>query len=141
MTPLDFMDFRDHLSPASGFQSMQFRLMENKLGVKAEHRVKYNEHYLQVFAHDPEATSLIQKSESEPTLCELVQRWLERTPGLEEDGFDFWGKFKEIVDELLNQKEIQAMKEVDDEVSTVPLCGGISNSSQFVRICVHRKLR
>ena len=26
MTPLDFLDFRDLLSPASGFQSVQFRL-------------------------------------------------------------------------------------------------------------------
>ena len=34
MTPLDFMDFRDYLSTASGFQSLQFRLLENKLGVK-----------------------------------------------------------------------------------------------------------
>lgn len=34
MTPLDFMDFRNYLSPASGFQSLQFRLLENKLGVK-----------------------------------------------------------------------------------------------------------
>ena len=33
MTPLDFMDFRDHLSTASGFQSLQFRLLENKIGV------------------------------------------------------------------------------------------------------------
>jgi len=34
MTPLDFMDFRNYLCPASGFQSLQFRLLENKLGVK-----------------------------------------------------------------------------------------------------------
>jgi tryptophan 2,3-dioxygenase len=34
MTPLDFMDFRKYLSPASGFQSLQFRLMENKIGIK-----------------------------------------------------------------------------------------------------------
>ena len=33
MTPLDFMDFRNYLSPASGFQSLQFRLLENKLGI------------------------------------------------------------------------------------------------------------
>ena len=43
MTPLDFMDFRDYLSSASGFQSLQFRLLENKLGIKSEHRVKYNQ--------------------------------------------------------------------------------------------------
>ena len=35
MTPLSFMDFRDYLTSASGFQSFQFRLMENKLGVKS----------------------------------------------------------------------------------------------------------
>ena len=34
MTPLDFMDFRNYLCPASGFQSLQFRLLENKLGMK-----------------------------------------------------------------------------------------------------------
>lgn len=34
MTPLDFMEFRNYLSPASGFQSCQFRLIENKLGLK-----------------------------------------------------------------------------------------------------------
>lgn len=34
MTPLDFLEFRHYLSPASGFQSLQFRLLENKLGVK-----------------------------------------------------------------------------------------------------------
>lgn len=28
MTPLDFLEFRDLLSPASGFQSVQFRLLE-----------------------------------------------------------------------------------------------------------------
>lgn len=31
MSPLDFLDFRDVLYPASGFQSFQFRLVENKL--------------------------------------------------------------------------------------------------------------
>ena len=34
MSPYDFMDFRDYLSCASGFQSLQFRLLENKLGMK-----------------------------------------------------------------------------------------------------------
>ncbi len=35
MTPLDFLEFRDLLVPASGFQSWQFRLIENKLGLRA----------------------------------------------------------------------------------------------------------
>jgi tryptophan 2,3-dioxygenase len=41
MTPLDFME--DYLSSASGFQSLQFRLLENKIGIKTEHRVRYNQ--------------------------------------------------------------------------------------------------
>lgn len=52
MTPLDFMEFRCYLKPASGFQSLQFRLIENKLGVRKEHRVKYNQDYQSVFGDD-----------------------------------------------------------------------------------------
>lgn len=105
------MDFRDYLSPASGFQSFQFRLIENKLGVKTEHRVKYNKKYTQVFETEPGAVETLIKSEDDPSLSDLVQRWLERTPGLELDGFNFWGKFKDSVDELLAQKEEEAQKE------------------------------
>ena len=34
MTALDFLDFRNYLSPASGFQSHQFRKIEVMLGFK-----------------------------------------------------------------------------------------------------------
>ena len=40
MTPLDFLEFRDHLFPASGFQSAQFRMVENKLGVRPDDRMR-----------------------------------------------------------------------------------------------------
>ncbi len=33
MTSSDFLEFRDLLYSASGFQSLQFRLIENKLGL------------------------------------------------------------------------------------------------------------
>lgn len=111
MTPLDFMDFRDYLSPASGFQSFQFRLLENKLGVKTEHRVKYNQKYTKVFESEPGAVETLTKSEDDPSLSDLVQRWLERTPGLDVNGFNFWGKFKDSVEALLSEKEDQARKE------------------------------
>ena len=36
----------------------------------------------------------------------VVQQWLERTPGLEEDGFNFWGKLEiNIFDGLRLEKE------------------------------------
>ena len=33
MAPTDFIDFRGYLSTASGFQSLQFRVFENNLGL------------------------------------------------------------------------------------------------------------
>ena len=38
MTPLDFLDFRDFLFPASGFQSAQFRMIEIRLGLSRDAR-------------------------------------------------------------------------------------------------------
>ena len=38
MSAQDFLDFRDMLRPASGFQSMQFKVLETLLGLKVEER-------------------------------------------------------------------------------------------------------
>ncbi|CAM4547421.1 unnamed protein product [Lepidochelys olivacea] len=107
MTALDFFDFRDYLSPASGFQSLQFRLLENKIGVPQSLRVPYNRrHYRDNFkGHENE---LLLKSEQEPTLLQLVEAWLERTPGLEPEGFNFWGKF-----------EVNVLKGLEKELAIV----------------------
>ncbi|XP_011158927.1 tryptophan 2,3-dioxygenase [Solenopsis invicta] len=118
MTPLDFMAFRHLLCPASGFQSVQFRLLENKLGMKQEDRVKSN--YLKVFGKDPEVIEAIKRSEVEPSLSTLVQSWLSRTPGLETHDFDFWGKYKRSVEKMLAEQEqaihkFPDMKEDDKE--------------------------
>ncbi|XP_075234512.1 tryptophan 2,3-dioxygenase vermilion isoform X2 [Lycorma delicatula] len=114
MTPLDFMEFRKFLSPASGFQSLQFRLIENKLGLKQEFRVKYNQNYSCVFDRDEEAMKQIIISEEEPSLLILIQKWLERTPGLELNGFDFWGKYKQTIMSMLEKQRKTAM-EVETE--------------------------
>ncbi|XP_054929372.2 tryptophan 2,3-dioxygenase isoform X2 [Dermacentor andersoni] len=116
MTPLDFMEFRGYLAPASGFQSLQFRLIENKLGVKNELRVNYGkQHYQKVF-EDPSAIHKIQESEKELTLLQLVERWLERTPGLEAHGFNFWEKYQNVVKRMLDQMEEDAKADNNDAV-------------------------
>jgi tryptophan 2,3-dioxygenase len=113
MTPLDFMEFRNCLSPASGFQSVQFRLIENKLGVKNELRTNYGKsHYLKIF-EDPNVIDLIKSSENEPSLCHLLQLWLERTPGLESNEFNFWEKYKEVVNKILDQNKTAAEEETE----------------------------
>ncbi|KAG5860770.1 Tryptophan 2, partial [Gonioctena quinquepunctata] len=106
MTPPTSLEFQPTTS--IGFQSLQFRLLENKLGVSQENRVKYNKNYAKVFGHDEEAMRLIEMSETEPSLTDLVQQWLERTPGLELDGFNFWGKFEKAVEKLFDEDKERA---------------------------------
>ncbi|XP_034356627.1 tryptophan 2,3-dioxygenase isoform X1 [Arvicanthis niloticus] len=116
MTALDFNDFREYLSPASGFQSLQFRLLENKIGVLQSLRVPYNrKHYRDNFGEDYNA--LLLKSEQEQTLLQLVEAWLERTPGLEPHGFNFWGKFEENILKGLEEEflRIQAKKDSEEK--------------------------
>ncbi|XP_030639481.1 tryptophan 2,3-dioxygenase B-like [Chanos chanos] len=114
MTPLDFFDFREYLFPASGFQSLQFRLLEIKVGVADNRRVPYNrQHYRENF-HGQESEDLL-RSEQEPSLLQLVEKWLERTPGLEEDGFNFWGKLQANIEEGFKLKMQKLEKEPDSE--------------------------
>jgi len=111
MTPLDFMDFRAYLSHASGFQSKQFRLLENKLGIELANRVSYNkENYQKVFKNNPEDEKDITNSEKEHPLSYCVQKWLERTPGLQQDGFNFPEKFKQAVEGIFEQEQIRIEK-------------------------------
>jgi len=114
MTPLDFMDFRNYLSTASGFQSLQFRMIENKLGIKPEHRVKYNKTMSETLGANEATLLQLELSLKEPSLSDLVQNWLERTPGLEAGGFNFWEKFQTSVEQLLNDQENEAKEEPDE---------------------------
>ena len=96
MTPLDFLDFRDHLFPASGFQSAQFRLVENKLGLRPDDRLKL-EGAVYTSRLNPEDRDLIIQSETEPSLFDLVERWLERTPFLDHEDYSFREAFQKAV--------------------------------------------
>ncbi len=77
MTPMDFLDFRDMLRPASGFQSWQFKLLEAKLGLKFEHR-HGQEYYTRQLK--PSHVDLIKEAEGAQSLLQLVSEWLERMP-------------------------------------------------------------
>ncbi|HJY63405.1 MAG TPA: tryptophan 2,3-dioxygenase family protein [Ignavibacteria bacterium] len=102
MTPLDFLDFRDYLIPASGFQSFQFRLIENKLGLNDKKRIKYNNaEYLNTL--EDLHKKLVIETIKNPSTFELVQSWLERTPFLHYGNFDFWSKYKEAVERMLKK--------------------------------------
>ena len=114
MTPLDFLDFRDLLSPASGFQSYQFRLLENRMGMEPEQRLLYNKETYS--AHlSAEHQDLMRRSEREPSLFRVVERWLERIPFLDFQGFHFWELYENAVKEMLATDRRNIM---DNPVST-----------------------
>jgi tryptophan 2,3-dioxygenase len=111
MTPLDFLEFRSFLFPASGFQSFQFRELEVLLGLKKANRHTYNNTpYQEVF--DEEKKNKLQKLENGNSLRELVEDWLERTPFLEINDFNFVETYKEAVAKML-AKEQKAIQETD----------------------------
>src|ERR1041384_6525391 len=77
MTPMDFLDFRDMLRPASGFQSWQFKELEAKLGLKFQHRHGQQYYTAQL---RKEHVDLIKNAEQNRSLLELVNDWLARMP-------------------------------------------------------------
>lgn len=103
MTPMDFLDFRDMLRPASGFQSWQFKELEAKLGLKFEQR-HGKEYYTSQLRE--EHVSLIRKAESAQSLLQLLNKWLERMPFLEE-GADasFWENYRALYGSSLAEGE------------------------------------
>jgi tryptophan 2,3-dioxygenase len=98
MTPMDFLDFRDMLRPASGFQSWQFKLLEARLGLKFGHR--YGKEYYISQLRQPEI-DVIRTAEGEPSLLQLVNSWLERMPF----GDEFWTVYRQRYLESLADNE------------------------------------
>lgn len=77
MTSMDFLDFRDLLRPASGFQSVQFKIIEAKLGLQFENR--HGQHYYTSQLKEAEI-KIIKDAEREPSVIQLINLWLERMP-------------------------------------------------------------
>lgn len=128
MTSMDFLEFRNLLQPSSGFQSLQFRIIEAKLGLKMEERYKA-EYYKHVRtggfnAGDYETISNVEK---EATLKELIVKWAERTPFFDEslwkeyqnlypveDGMQkFWSDYKQIYTNSLSGAEHGRLAELE----------------------------
>tara|TARA_S200000501_G_scaffold374923_1_gene425604 strand:- start:444 stop:1529 length:1086 start_codon:yes stop_codon:yes gene_type:complete len=104
MTAMDFLEFRDDLIPASGFQSAQFRQIENKLGLLKDKRIKYGRTDYKSTIIKQEKIK-IQESENEKSLFDLLEVWLERTPFLSFEGFDFWSQYSIAVKTMLDNEE------------------------------------
>ena len=104
MTPLDFLEFRDLLVPASGFQSTQFRLLEIKMGLQSSDRIYFKkQNYKKDLNYSQK--EILSKAEKKPSLFDGVNNWLNRTPFLDLEGFKFWDSYQKAVSQSLqNQK-------------------------------------
>jgi tryptophan 2,3-dioxygenase len=105
MTPLDFLDFRDFLRPASGFQSMQFKIIEACLGLQFANRFG-QEYYISQLK--PEDVVVIKNAEKEVSLLKLINEWLERMPFFEKANIDadaYWNDYKTLYHNTLQPAE------------------------------------
>ena len=99
MTPMDFLDFRDMLRPASGFQSYQFKVLEAKLGLKFEHRHGQNYYLSQLKEKD---IAIIKEAEDGKSVLELINAWLERMPFITDA---FWKNYEQVYVSSLAEAE------------------------------------
>jgi tryptophan 2,3-dioxygenase len=118
---MDFLEFRNFLVPASGFQSLQFRLIEARLGLKMGQRFRadYYKH-TRSGGFTEQDLKAISRAETESTLKDLVIEWAKRTPFFDESLWrdyqshfppdwdavnKFWSDYKYIFRESLSEKE------------------------------------
>lgn len=71
LTPSEYTQFRHHLGTSSGFQSVQYRLVEFLLGNKDPAMMQYHR-------HDPEAHARLQAALDRPSLYDTYLRHLHR---------------------------------------------------------------
>ena len=102
MTPMDFLEFRNLLNPASGFQSKQFRVIENKLGLKRKDRLKFSKESYDSFLKKQDKDD-VRNAEKQNSLFYYLEQWLERTPFLEDGSFNFWKEYKKSVNKMLDE--------------------------------------
>jgi len=114
MTPMDFLDFRDMLRPASGFQSWQFKQLEAKLGLKFDNR-HGKEYYTAQLRK--EHVDIIKSAEGNKSLLELINSWLERmplAPPLSDDPNSFWQIYKKSYEGSLADAEKANLSALDE---------------------------
>jgi len=100
MTPLDFLDFRDLLYPASGFQSAQFREVEVRLGLKREDRHAFESQPFEKRLTASEQEHILAQ-EKGASILDLVERWLSRVPFMETAGWQFREAYRSAVEEAV----------------------------------------
>jgi tryptophan 2,3-dioxygenase len=120
MAPQDFLDFRESLRTASGFQSWQFRLIEARLGLRRGDRIPvFHGHFDDAF--DAQRREQIAQAESRPSLYDQIDGWLSRTPFVDFGDYKFWESYRDAVDRVLDAKAAQARQSLGAQALVVEL--------------------
>jgi tryptophan 2,3-dioxygenase len=116
MTPQQFMEFRDLLYPASGFESVQFRMLEVLLGVDERHRVQIDAAGYRARLHDHDRTAL-ERVAAEPNLFATIERWLEKMPFMESSGYRFLDAYRRAVERIFahDREELHRVATLSDD--------------------------
>ena len=156
MTPNDFLTFRDHLMPASGFQSAQFRCLEAVCGVR-------NPAALKQFAEGTAARTELERRLASPTITQALYD-LMRKRGFElpegdddatrerrvrslvrlyqhpEDSYDLYMLAEALVefDELFTLWRVHHVQMVERMIGSKPGTGG-SAGVAYLRSTLDRK--
>lgn len=143
MTPLDFLDFRNMITPASGFQSAQFRHIEALLGLKMEGR-HGRDYYLEQFRKDD--IDELQQTEKRPTILQLVEDWLVRFPFFDtaywseyaplQGKNDFWQDYLHLYGESLSERENrdQKMEQFRTDFLAADRSSQVNRSALFIML-------
>lgn len=133
MTPLDFLEFRDMLTPASGFQSVQFRLLESRLGLTRAERLSYDGRDYDSRLTEEDRTR-VREAEAAPSLLDQIQAWLERTPFVAMGDYDFRTAYESALDEALaaDASIIETHPHMSEEERKTQL-EGLKRSTQLLR--------
>ncbi len=163
MTPSEYMEFRDSLGQASGFQSYQYRMIEFALGYKSTH-------ILAIYKKDPELYALLKESHASASVYdaaihalaragfainpELLERDLTKTYQGDPTVADAWLKVYQNVDKYwdlyqlaeklvdledrLQQWRFRHMKTVERIIGFKKGTGGSSGVSYLKKVLDHR---
>jgi tryptophan 2,3-dioxygenase len=104
MTPMDFLEFRDLLIPASGFQSVQFREIEIKMGLHTNDRMDVDREFFMGRLSEKDRAHLTNVEKS-PSLLRCLETWLERMPYTQSTEFNFWNEYKTAIESILKDDE------------------------------------
>ena len=115
LTPADFLTFRDLLTPASGNQSYQFRMIEIRLGLHAEPDISTAEFFKQL--PEVDQAKLLQTKQL-TSLYQAIEAWLTL---YEKDAREYLTRYKHDVETKLTDRQEKLNRQPKNHIIDIQL--------------------